>query len=83
MKKPKEKSSLDKNSKKRAILAVVTVIAVFLASGIFFSAVEGIAEGLLQSDKNNSELCGRIFNMLSYLTSGIVICILVNKQTEF
>lgn len=82
MKKTQKGSSTDPNSRKEAILAIVTVIMVFLASGLFFSAVKGIAEGTLQLDKNRSELCDSIFNIFAYITSGIIICILVNKQTE-
>ena len=82
MKKTQRKLSSNPNSRKVAILSIVTVIIVFLASGIFFGVFEGIVEGMLHLNENNSELCGSIFNILSYLTSGIIICVLVNKQSR-
>ena len=79
MQKAKRKSNPD--SRKEAILSIVTVVLIFIASGIFWGVFEGIIEGMLHIDENDSELCGSICNILSYLTSGIIICILVNKRS--
>lgn len=77
----KRKFSSNTNSRKEAILSIVTVILVFFASGILFGVFEGIVEEMFHINENNSELCGSIFNIFSYLTSGIIICVLVNKQS--
>ena len=77
----KRKFSSNPNSRKEAILSIVTVILVFFASGILFGVFEGIVEEMFHINENNSELCGSIFNIFSYLTSGIIICVLVNKQS--
>ena len=77
----KRKFSSNTNSRKEAILSIVTVILVFFASGILFGVFEGIVEEMFHINENNSELCGSIFNIFSYLTSGIIICVLVYKQS--
>ena len=62
----KRKFSSNTNSRKEAILSIVTVILVFFASGILFGVFEGIVEEMFHINENNSELCGSILSHIRY-----------------
>ncbi len=67
----------EKTEKRKAIRSLIASFVVFLGMGTFFSLLSGFFGEALGLD---SDLSTAVFNILAYIASGVLICLIVYKD---
>ena len=71
-----------KVNRKNAIGSILAITVIFFASGILFGFFSGFIEAAFSLSGSSVQLIKRLSNIIAYVFSGIITCIVVNKSVN-